>query len=208
MDATLFTPEDVWHGGFFELSMELGERCEDRIHSAVQTLWTNPRLTGCYMDRRVDPDLQTRVPPPLITEEDGGHVYGIADFGDPATKFACGSCIVRETDGPDWLDFYIPLGSLGRVFPVGGFPFLAEHEQVPWLPSVEKWLAELGLWLSTRIPIRMGLIGFECSGSTDLTKLTQEGGIPSERWIGYILPANGAFLYVPSNAYNCSRSSY
>jgi hypothetical protein len=199
--TTLFTPDEVWYGGFFELSIELGDRCDERINAAVQALWTSPRLTGCYIERSMNPDMQVRIKPSLVTDEDWCHVYGIADFNDPDLKLACGSCVVRETGGPDWLDFYFPMGSLGRVFPVGGFPFLDQNERVPWLPRVEIWLAELGLELSKRIPMRMGLIGFECSGSTDLKALTQDGGIPSERWIGYIWPNDGVFTYFPSNAY-------
>lgn len=197
----VFTPEDVWHGGFFELSIEIGDRCDDRINAAVQTLWENPKLAGCYLDRNTDPDIQKPVRPPLVTDEDWCHTYGIADFNGRDIRLACGSCVVREFNGPDWLDFYFPMGAIGRLFSVGGFPFIDRNESVPWLPRVESWLAELGLWLATRIPIQMGLIGFECSGSTDLATLTQENGIPAERWNGYILPTRGAFEYVPSNAY-------
>ena len=197
----MFTPDDVWHGGFFELSIELGDRCDDRINTAVQTIWENPKLTGCFVDRTINPDSQKPAKPPLVTEDDWCHVYGIADFDGSEKRLACGSCVVRETDGPDWLDFYFPMGALERLFSVGGFPFQDQNEPVPWLPCVENWLAELGLWLSSRIPMRMGLIGFECSGSTDLKTMIQEQGIPSERWIGYIYPDKETFIYVPSNAY-------
>ncbi len=197
----MFIPDDVWIGGFFELSIELGDRCDERINNAVRTVWENPKLTGCYLNRNVNPDAQDLVKPPLVTEEDWCHVYGIADFDKCGTRLACGTCVVRETDGPDWLDFYFPMGAIGQSFPVGGFPFIDQNEPVPWLPRVEIWLAELGLWLSNRIPMRLGLIGFECSGSTDLKTLTQDGGIPSERWIGYIWMQDEAFAYVPSNAY-------
>ena len=197
----MFTPDDVWHGGFFEISIELGDRCTARINTAVETLWTYPRLTGCYLDRNMNPVEQTRVNPPPVTDEDWCHVFGIAALNDRDFGIACGSCVVRETGGPDWLDFYFPMGSLGRSFPVGGFPFIDQSEPVPWLPHVERWLAELGLWLSERIPMRMGLIGFECSGSTGLSTIARQNGLPSQRWTGYIWPENKRFVYVPSNAY-------
>jgi hypothetical protein len=197
----VFTPDDVWHGGFYELSIELGDRSDDRINYAVRTLWENPALTGCYLRRDIEPKAQNLVKPPMVTDEDWCHIYGIADLEDRNMRLACGSFVVRETDGPDWLDFYFPMGALGRLFPVSGFPFIDPNTPVPWLPRVENWLAELGLWLSARIEMRMGLIGFQCSGSTDLRTLTQSGGIPDERWIGYVLPLNGAFAYVASNAY-------
>jgi hypothetical protein len=195
---TRFTPDEIWHGGFFELSIEVGDRSTARINAALTLLWQYPLLVGCYPRRDIEPETQTQSVPALVTDDEWPHSYGIAAIAKDK-RIACGSCVVRETDGPDWLDFYFPMGSLGTAYKVGGYPFINSEEQPSWLPEVELWLAKLGLWLSSQMEFRMALIGFEASGTTDAATISREGGVPPTRYYGYLLPEHDQFNYYPSN---------
>jgi hypothetical protein len=198
MQSARFTPEDIWHGGFFELAVEIGERSTPRINAAVGAVWQYPRLIGCYLRNDIDPEQQEISPPPSITDDDWPHSYGVAVLPS-GKRFACGVCVVRETNGPDWLDFYFSMGALGTVYDVGAYPFIEANVPTPWLQEVEGWLGDLALWLASRIDYRMAIIGFETSGTTDALTLEAEGGVPARRHAGYVYPEQGRMAYFPSN---------
>jgi hypothetical protein len=188
--------QEAWSGGFFEVALELGPRSDERLRSALAVLWSHPDLDGCYLDRHRDPSEQSRLPPDLM--EDGRHLLGVARLPD-GSHVACGSCIIREVDdGSDWLDFYLPMGSLSTAtYPVGPFPFDTYTQQSdPWQREVEDWLAQLGLHVARHMTYALGLIGFEVSGQVYASEIASEG-IPAKRDIGYLWPAKGKTAYFP-----------
>jgi hypothetical protein len=116
------------------------------------------------------------------------------------SRVTCGTCVIREDDGPDWLDFYLPLGSLGRAYPAGWFPFGSEADWPgPWRQEVEEWLAGVGLAVAQAVPFRLGLIGFEVSGQAYASDIACQG-IPAERFIGYLWPSASSVEYHRRNA--------
>ncbi len=125
MDDRLFTADDVWNGGFYGVALEIGPRSDDRLFSALTTLWRHPDLNGPFLDRDREPEEQQRASE--ISLEAGSHLLGIAKLPN-GKHVVCGSCLIREDDGPDWLDFYLPMGSLGPAYLVGGFPFGTEAD--------------------------------------------------------------------------------
>lgn len=187
MGERLFTADDAWAGGFYELALEVGPRSDDRLGAALSALWGHPDLDGCYLDRVREPGDQPRIPPNRL--EDGSHLLGIARLPN-GSRVTCGTCLIREVnDGPDWLDFYLPMGSLAAAYPCGGFPFGTEAEcSRPWRFEVEDWLAGIGQWVGRSASFRMGLIGFEVSGQAYAADIAA-GGIPAERSVGYLWPA-------------------
>ena len=137
----------------------------------------------------------------LIEDGAGSHLLGVARLPD-GSQVACGSCIIREVDdGSDWLDFYLPMGSLSRTtYPVGGFPFDTYTEQsAPWQREVEDWLAHIGLHIARHVTYALGLIGFEVSGQVYASEIAAKG-IPEKRNIGYLWPAAGRMFYFPRTA--------
>src|SRR5262245_29820054 len=104
MADRLFTRDDAWYGGFFELALEVGPRSDDRLRAALAALWSHTDLDGCYDDHLREPSDQPRVQPRL--GESGSHLHGVARLPNGA-HVACGSCLIREDEGPDWLVFYL-----------------------------------------------------------------------------------------------------
>lgn len=193
MSERLFTVDEAWIGGFYELALELGSRSDERLEAALLALWTHPDLDGCYKDRSREPAHQPHVLPNSLGS--GDHLLGKARL-PTGSRVACGTCVIREPgDGPDWLDFYLPMGSLGTVFPTGGFPFGSETDcPAPWRFEVEDWLANVGLWVARSASFEMGLIGFEVSGQIYAADIAAQG-IPFERSVGYLWPSNGSVEY-------------
>jgi hypothetical protein len=193
MSERLFTAPDAWLGGFFELAMEVGPRSDERLRTALSALWTYPDLVGCYDDRGREPADQPRVAPDSL--ESGTHALGVARLPNGA-RVTYGTCLIREGDeGPDWLDFYLPMGSLGTAYPVNWFPFGSETDWPgPWRSEVEDWLAEVGLWVAQSAAFRLGLIGFEVSGLEYADDIATQG-IPAERFVSYLWPSAGSVEY-------------
>jgi hypothetical protein len=189
----LFTREGAWFGGFYELALEIGPRSDVLLLEVLSALWSHPALDGCFLDCGREPVEQRRSLPERL--EEGLHLYGVAQMPNDS-RVACGTCLIREGgDGPDWLDLYLPLGSLGTAYPVGGFPFESEPTYAArWRYEVEDWLAEIGVWVAKTRSFKLGLIGFEVSGemyASDIAAL----GVPDERVVGYLLPSDGTIQY-------------
>jgi hypothetical protein len=192
MDPRLFTAVEAWYGGFYELALEIGSRSDDRLQSALTALWKHPDLDGCYLDRSCEPSEQPRTSEFGLAS--GTHLLGLASLPN-GSRVACGSCLIREDDGPDWLDFYLPSGSLGTAYPIGPYPFGAEPDwHGPWQYEVEDWLADIGLWIARSALFDLGLIGFEVSGQLYAAEIAEKG-IPDERRIGYLWPVKDSVVY-------------
>lgn len=202
-DATAFTDPDNWSGGFYELSLEIGERDDGRLQRALTALWRAAGLTGCYGNAEREPAEQSAVPLTVASLEEFGHLRGVVTLPS-ADPVVCGCIAIRldgdNGDNQDWLTFYLPLGALGVVVPdVGGFPFGPDGgpRSLDWRVPLDAWLAEVAREVFRHLDFRLGLIGFD----VDITDLTDPaaGVVPEQRWNGYLLPVGGKLEYVPAN---------
>ena len=66
---------------------------------------------------------------------------------------------MANEDGTCWIVLYLPLGSLGRAYEAGPYPFGAEQVSRRWREPLETWLADLGQFVYSRAAFRFGLIG-------------------------------------------------
>ncbi|NUP09154.1 MAG: hypothetical protein HOW73_24145 [Polyangiaceae bacterium] len=118
---------------------------------------------------------------------------------DSTTPIACGSIVIREAPeagGSDWMVFYLPLGALGEIRPVGGYPFDgADHDG--WRVPLDSWLADLGRAIWKSIPFDLGLIGFEASGELRAAQVLMSD-VPETCHFGLLVPgAEGTLNYHP-----------
>ena len=75
-DPTAFTDPDNWAGGFYELSLELGERSDERLDRALSVLWREAGIVGCYGERDREPADQVTVPITAASLQRFGQLYG------------------------------------------------------------------------------------------------------------------------------------
>src|SRR5262249_38628310 len=150
---------------------------------------------GVYLDRYTEPWQQTRR---TVTAESiqAGHLQGLARLPNGAT-IACGTCLIREDDGHDWIDLYLPMGALATAYNVGGYPFdpsarISRH----WREVLDAWLAGIGVAVYNRVQYRLALVGFEVSGMAYADELTRTG-IPTQRNMGCLWPDGDTVTFYP-----------
>lgn len=196
--SMVFTDRENWNGGFYELSLELGDRDDDRLQLALTALWGAAAVTGCYGSRDREPADQIEIPVTVASFEEFGHLRGIVRL-PLGGSVVCGCFSTRSDDGEDWLTFYLPLGALAALDNrIGGFPFGpgSEPQALVWRASLDTWLAGVADQVFRQVDFRLGLIGFE----VDYTNAAElDGVVPEQRWNGYLLPADGQLRYTPAN---------
>lgn len=130
--------------------------------------------------------------------EQFGHLRGVVDRPSSG-QMVCGAVAVREDEGPDWLAFYLPTGSLSRVEPrLKGFPFGEDGgpSSIGWRRPIDGWLAGIAGQVYAAVDFRLGLIGFEVSGMTYAKDLDGDPAPP--RSVGYVLPDVDGLRYLPA----------
>ncbi|MCP3753355.1 hypothetical protein [Streptomyces sp. TBY4] len=184
--------ESTWHGGYYELAIEVGPRDDGRLQRALTAVWSAADVQGCYGDMRRPPEEQDPVGCTVESLTEFGHVLGQVRL-PTGHIVACGCMTIREEgDTPvDWLDFYLPIGALE------GAGLDIERPQSYRSPVLDHWLAAIGTAVHGAVAFRAGFIGFETSGCSDAATLG--GELPESRRIGSLLPVAGELRYGPAN---------
>lgn len=194
-----FSIADNWLGGFYELALELGDTSDARLEAALSALWSAAGVEGCYGSRHVPPPDQQTVPCTLASLLRFGHLRGVVRLPNGA-PIVCGVVTIREDNGPDWLDFYLPLGALGRAEPRSNEHMVGDPSSgsasLAWRRPIDDWMAGLGARVYTAAGFRLGLIGHEVSGQAYAA--TTAANPPTPRGIGYLIPRDGQVSYLPA----------
>jgi hypothetical protein len=100
-----------------------------------------------------------------------------------------------------WMTFYIPLGSLGDVYPTEAYPFNLRKEPSPelWLTEINSFMEGIARFIYREIRFEIGVIGYEVDPS-DIVKMLAKG-LPSERWEGILLPRDDQLDWYPPTIY-------
>ena len=192
-----FVDDDNWRGGFYELSIEIGETSDERLERTLGSLWRAAGIRGCYGSREREIDAQSVISCTVESLDRFGQLRGVVDLPGGG-RVVCGAVAVREDAGADWLDFFLPMGALaGAERRVGGFPFGDDGgvASMVWRRPIDVWLAEVGGRVHTTVDYRLGVIGFEASGQV---RSEQVGSVALMPEFGYLLPQSGGIRYVPA----------
>jgi len=168
------------------------------VKDAQVKLWNVPMLEGCFLRSDLEPTQQPKVSPLDTANE--GHLYGIATF--PSGKqCVCGSFWGNFEECGCWMTLYLPLGSLGTIFPVKAYPIYSKTESSPevWLKEVNNWLKDIATDIYPQIKFNIALIGFEINSFDVKKKLTE--GIPNEHWEGILIPDKNNLTWYPPTIY-------
>jgi hypothetical protein len=198
-DPTDFTDDENWSGGHYELAIQLGRRDSESadtfVVQALEEIWGESALVGCYRDRWTSRDEQPRVDAKPLDISEPGRLYGLASVPGIGTT-VCQTTVVRETeaDGLDWVDLGLPLGALGRVDDrVGPYPFGNTSVSGSWRGPVDDWLAGVAQRLYAAVPFLVALIGFAVSGE----ERDFSGEAPVDRPFSYVVPTGRGAEYFP-----------
>lgn len=196
--ADLTDPEN-WHGGFYELAIELADDSDERLQRALSALWSTAGIEGCYHGRPGTRDQFEDAPCTVAALEQHGHLNATVRL-PTGQRIVCGAIAMRAAGETDWLDFYLPVQALTRADRrVGAFPFVPDSDlsAFDWRRSIDDWLADIATAIFQATPFRLAMIGHEVSGSTDAAALG--GNVPEQRFVSYLLPHGGGLDYSPAN---------
>ena len=198
MTQRYFTEEGIWNGGHYELALEIGQSSDEQLRQTLFVIWEHVLLEGCFPDRDKEPEEQQPVELSRISLESGLHLQGLAYLPGNYTV-ACGTCLIREENGSDWLVFYLPMASLSKAYDVAGYPFNVDPKSsLPWQITIDNWLSEIGRFVYSKSEYKLGLVGFEVSGQYYAEQIKQNG-LPEKRDIGYLWPSGSGITYFPRN---------
>jgi hypothetical protein len=130
-----------WHGGFYELAIDLGPRDDTRLEKALVNLWRAAGATGPFAVsaggacRSVDLS--------LASLHEHAHLRGVVQaplFG----SVVAGMAAIEFDSGDELLAFYLPMAALSRADArVGGYPF-GGFAKPEWRVPVDAWVASIG----------------------------------------------------------------
>ena len=206
VDPTDFLDDENWHGGYYELAIDLGSRSatsDGRLTAALAVVGGDSRLNGWYADRWSPRDQQPRTATADLDLREPSPLYGVARLPGDVGATVCAIHVIREsaegTEPPhDWLDLCLPTGALGRADPrVGAYPFRGpEDESLTWRRPIDAWLFDVAARVFLASAFAMALIGHEVSG--DPASLDPLAPIPLDRWVGYAVPQQGQLTIHPA----------
>jgi len=184
---------EAWSGGHYELSILLGERDHDRASSAVRVLWSYPLIDGPYASKQDLSETQHRVDPTEALERG---LYGLASL-TPEIRVPCGSTLIRFDDGPDWIQLYLPLGSISAFFRTGGFPFDKDHQRQKWEEDLDSWLVGVAKHVFAQIRFELALVGFEVETARFSKAKIRASPLSERQFEGVLLPSEGQLKWFP-----------
>jgi len=194
-------PEDLdhranWTGGYYELAIRLGARDDLRLELALESVWRNAKIEGCYARvafRHYPATLS------LSSLERHGHLTGVVELPG-GVRMVCGVVAVREEHGADWLDFYLPLGALGTADSrVGAFPFGDDGGlgSRGWREPIEDWFGFIGEDIFADVPFEYALSGFEASGRKPEDARDSDG-----TYYGLLIARDGVLVHEPVSCWD------
>jgi hypothetical protein len=188
-----FSATDLWAGGHYELAMSFGARSGALGVKALARLWTHPLLEGCYLRKDQPFSTQSRVSTEGHLE---GTLYGIARLENGAI-LPCASLFISLGNDGDWLQLYLPLGALGRVFAVGGYPFEQSTTYPEWRQKIDLWLGQVAKYVFEQVQFEIAVLGFEVEFSKISVNQISASGIPVPRQDGFLLPTGKGIQWHP-----------
>lgn len=174
MDISRFQNEDSWIGGYYELAFEFHPTGDTkRLLSALQILCKLDEINELYESKDDYKEKVTMVPN-SIEEEKPINLYTTINLPD-GTFIGAVIIILRVEGESDWLSLSIPIGMLGKLYPIDyGTDFSISYEFNNWQKSFDNILIRIAEKLYKGEPFDLGIIGWEtladisCSEITDL----------------------------------------
>lgn len=157
MAEPIFTAPNAWLDGYYMLAINLEQRSDEHSRAAMTALLSYPQLNAWYSNRDKEPQEQHRVDASGPVE---GHHFGVLTLPN-GQKIPCGCFIFHLEYEPDWLEFFIPLASIDKIYPTGGYPFGPPQGYTDWQREIDLALVGVARHIYRHVPFPAGLIGFE-----------------------------------------------
>lgn len=157
MGEPIFTAPSAWLNGYYKLAINLEQRSDDHARAAMAALLSYSKLDAWYLDRDKEPQNQPRVDASGRVED---HRFGVLTLPNER-KLPCGCYIFHLEYEPDWLEFFIPLASIDKVYPTRSYPFGPPQGYAQWQQEIDLAFVEVARHIYRHVAFPAGLIGFE-----------------------------------------------
>lgn len=204
-----FTSAENWCGGHYGIEIDLGPPSDERVAAALKAFWSLPSVNGCYLNREQPLESQIKLDPGEHLTESRLYGTAIPTFG---ASVVCGTftCRLQNENGVierDLLSFYVPLGSLSKIYPVGAYPFSDAERASEWRQPLDDWLVEAGRFVFDRVRFQLALVGFEVDFPKVTPKAVERDGVPTNRYDGYLWQRGSALEWYPPTNFELIRIS-
>ena len=198
----LFTIPGIWSGGFYEMTLCLGEPCAGGLSEALDVVWNSNMLRGPFQSRDIEPEEQQPVHEILDV---GGHLYGVARF--QGFELPCGTYSIREENAEgqplaDFVSLYFPLSAIGRHFPVGAYPFADYQAAGRWRTLIDGWFLDVLRDLKDRLHFAVCAIGWEPELTAKNVEEVKKTANSVDRFDGVVLQAEGELRWFPPTRFD------
>jgi hypothetical protein len=154
----IFTSDDAWTGGGYELYVQFEPASVERLQSALFKLWSCPLIDGCYLEQSLEPQMQRKISPHTIDVSQQS-LRGVATLND-GIKVPCSTHpIVDESGNYSAFYFSIPIGSLGKYYDLGAYPF-EDNVPLDWMHGLNQWICDLANFVFKDTAFSSGAFGF------------------------------------------------
>ncbi len=170
MDKSFLLDQDIWSGGFYELSLEYNPSGNDkRILTALNTLCRFPDFKGLWNEKEAYFD-NTITLPTKIEEDSVTQFNGLLKISNECI-LGCLITLIRVEEESDWLTISIPMSMLEKFYPVK-YDLLEEHN--PWKMNLDDLLISLAQRIYVHASFDLGMVGWEVSGYVNHSQITKE----------------------------------
>ncbi len=198
-----FTEEGIWTAKCLDLYLEFAEPNAATVLEAISALWAHIDLQGCWVNNDREPMVATRLPAPFY-EDAEVDTWGPPEFNVPTPRYGfammrgrtcvpCATYIGLDEDCA-FLKLSFRSAAIQRRVP----PRI--EAEGPCDPAMFRWLAAIGRSVHNRVPIHIGIVGWEVVASKDSEMYERK----FEATQGYLLPNADGLEYVAPTIFSWS----
>ncbi|PFH82609.1 hypothetical protein [Bacillus sp. AFS088145] len=166
-----FNNEEIWYGGYYELSIEYNPSgVNKKLNEALAVLYKCDIFNGMWKERKDFQNHNHTVTLPINFEKDGSvdQFYGtVADL--KGNIFPCLISIIRIEGESDWIDISIPFGIFEENYNCN-YPLIKESNL--WLKDIDKMFTTITELIFSHSPFDIAMIGEEITGRTNSQEIT------------------------------------
>ena len=187
----IFTDDEAWIASYFELGIYYKHLDIEKKCLIFEALLKHAGIDGYFLYRDQEPSAQQKIE--IRTLEFERCVFATIPVKNDTMPISINTIYLTE-ESQFWLDISIPIGSLQRVFNMGGYPFGGTPEQHPknWLPEVFSIFENFASVVYESLPFQYAEIGNEID-----MEFRSESSIQNERVGGFYFQKHDGLIYYP-----------
>ncbi|ODG93396.1 MULTISPECIES: hypothetical protein [Bacillaceae] len=170
MNYNDFNNEELWYGGYYELSIEYNPYGDNKkLNKALVALYKCDNFNGMWKERKDFQNYYETISLPINLEDASVDQFYGTVTDSKSNIFPCLISIIRIEGESDWIDISIPLVIFEEIFNCN-YPLIKESNL--WLNDIDKMFTTITELIYSHSPFDLAMIGEEVSGRTNQKEIT------------------------------------